>query len=121
MTNLAMKRMQRVDTKRTQEQQIYTCDKVIYGCFGKTDIKRVKENKKRMQKAQIKEGILFGCKVFFSVLAGVVLAQSILEGQNVRMYAVPTFAVVCMWAACTGSVFCAAGLLRNLFCLAFRK
>lgn len=121
MTNLAKRNVMENTIFYGSTNQLHCEENVIYGCFGTVKSEIRKENIRKMRNAQIKEGIVLGLKIFSCVFFGAVFAQEIFEWQNVRTAVLPTFAVVSMWAACAGSIFCILGLVRNLVCTALRK
>lgn len=115
MANLAIK-----ETKRVQEKEniLYKQGNVVYGCFRQKreeSERLIAQNMAAMLRESTKAGILFGIRLFGSCLVGMVMDGSILEWQNVRPEEIPVFAIVLLFAACSGGVFCLSGMAGNLW------
>lgn len=109
MTNLA---------KTTKN--ITTCETnhVIYGYFDHLPARELhalqQANKRSQYRASCLAGILLGVKLFFSSVAGLLLASLLMQLIGGIPCMIPSFFLLLLWLACAGACFCGGNFCSRL-------
>lgn len=109
MTNLA---------KTIKSIAPYEKNHVIYGYFDHLpdrELRALQQNNKRSQyRASCLAGILLGLKLFFSSMAGLLLASLLIQLPGGISGMIPPFFLLLLWLACAGTCFCTGNICSRL-------